>query len=291
MKAKNQSSQTGTLRQQRSRQYGRLINILGRLYRPWAISLLLNKWYAAPKYPYTSREREIMTSATQGEMRFEGESLRYYHWGSEGPLILLIHGWSGHSAQMGGFVAPLVAAGFQILALDAPAHGQSSGSKTDLFAITRAWQQLLRGYPAPYGIISHSFGGVVSCYALSQQLIPCHKLVLISTPPSLEYLVDGYCRVLKLGDPLQQGFKAALAQRYGGDIWQEVAPLHTAPGLTLPTLICHDRDDRVLPVSIAEQLCAALPHGRCLISEKRGHRRILSASETIKNVIAFIKDC
>jgi hypothetical protein len=45
-------------------------------------------------------------------------------WG-EGPVVYLQHGWGGHRQQLGALVAPLVAAGYRVVAFDAPSHGES----------------------------------------------------------------------------------------------------------------------------------------------------------------------
>lgn len=285
-----QSSHNGSLRQHQARKFGIIINFIGRLFPSLAIYLLQRKWFSAAKYPYSSREHEMMRTARQGQLRHQRQSLHYYHWGDSGPLVILIHGWSGHAAQISGFVPGLLAQGFQVLALDAPAHGQSSGHKTDLFAISHAWQQLLRDYPTPHSIISHSFGGIVACYALRHQLLSTQKLVLISAPPSLEYLVNGYCHALRLRTALRLGFRRALARRYGANFWPAVAPEAIAADIKLPVLVCHDENDRVLPVALGQALCTKFPHARCLISRKLGHRRILSDTGTIKNVVEFIKE-
>src|SRR5258706_2547887 len=47
-------------------------------------------------------------------------------WGA-GPTVLLVHGWNGAAAQLAPFVAPLVAAGYRVVAFDQPAHGRSRG--------------------------------------------------------------------------------------------------------------------------------------------------------------------
>ncbi|HEX8728518.1 MAG TPA: hypothetical protein VF739_07855, partial [Ktedonobacterales bacterium] len=48
-----------------------------------------------------------------------------------GPRVLLVHGWEGRGMNLGMFIAPLTAAGYQVLALDGPAHGESPGEQTN----------------------------------------------------------------------------------------------------------------------------------------------------------------
>ena len=46
-------------------------------------------------------------------------------WGNSGPVVLAMHGWSGRATQFAAFIEPLLASGRQVVALEAPAHGQS----------------------------------------------------------------------------------------------------------------------------------------------------------------------
>ena len=41
------------------------------------------------------------------------------------PAVYLVHGWGGWRWQLDAFVAPLVEAGFRVVAFDAPSHGDS----------------------------------------------------------------------------------------------------------------------------------------------------------------------
>src|SRR5687768_6959785 len=64
---------------------------------------------------------------------FGAHRLVITRWGNPAaPPVLLVHGWSGHAAQMSSFVAPLLAAGLAPVALDLPAHGRSSGREATL---------------------------------------------------------------------------------------------------------------------------------------------------------------
>src|SRR5213082_3427517 len=54
------------------------------------------------------------------------QGLSATQWGA-GPAVLLVHGWEGRGAQLGALVDPLVEAGYRVIALDGPAHGDSAG--------------------------------------------------------------------------------------------------------------------------------------------------------------------
>jgi len=53
---------------------------------------------------------------------FRGAALATWSWG-KGPLVVLVHGWTGHAGRLTRYVPALVDAGFSVLAFDAPGHG------------------------------------------------------------------------------------------------------------------------------------------------------------------------
>src|SRR5215475_7296630 len=78
----------------------------------------------------TSREPQS-PGLTGHKFRVEGKSGRLWVWDfGVGPTVLLVLGWSGSASQMSHFIGPLVKAGFNAVAVDLPAHGQSGGSQT-----------------------------------------------------------------------------------------------------------------------------------------------------------------
>src|SRR5882724_4574089 len=81
----------------------------------------------------TSRGRpgawEAGASAGAERLLVDGSrgALSVLRWG-KGPLVVLVHGWNGRASQLGAFVEPLVRAGLQVVAFDAPGPGASAGT-------------------------------------------------------------------------------------------------------------------------------------------------------------------
>src|ERR687889_951115 len=102
--------------------------VLGRL-SPVLAGRLAARLFARPRHhARPDRERELIARGTRVALP---DGLHATAWGA-GPTVLLVHGWEGRGAQLGAFVDPLVAAGFRVVALDNPAHGESNGSRSDL---------------------------------------------------------------------------------------------------------------------------------------------------------------
>jgi pimeloyl-ACP methyl ester carboxylesterase len=106
-----------------------------------------------------------------GEVRVAGVPVRYRAWGvRESPGIVLVHGGAAHS-RWWDHVAPLLANGRRVVALDLSGHGDSgrrdrydldSWADETLAAATDA------GAAGPVTLVGHSMGGYVVLRAASR---------------------------------------------------------------------------------------------------------------------------
>ena len=92
-----------------------------------------------PRVAERSWQASLREHARQSTLPFGSGHLALYDWGS-GPTVLLVHGWGARGTHLGKLVPPLVAAGYRVVAFDAPGHGQSSGRSATLpqFASTNS---------------------------------------------------------------------------------------------------------------------------------------------------------
>jgi len=77
-----------------------------------------------------SRIDEPVPGGVDFEVTSQGGTVRGKRWGNDGPVVYLVHGWGGNASQLNPFVRPLVAAGFTVVAHDAPSHGLSDPGPT-----------------------------------------------------------------------------------------------------------------------------------------------------------------
>ena len=155
-------------------------------------------------------------------------TLALQRWGN-GPLVVLVHGWNGRGSQLGGFVAPLVQAGFQVVAFDAPGHGGSAGSSSSLLEFADAFDAVVDAakpfFQPLAGVIAHSMGGAAVTYALSRaHARPSTssepgtrppRLVFIAPPIDVRDFVVTVVNELGLSERTQSALERALERRVG----------------------------------------------------------------------------
>lgn len=214
-------------------------------------------------------------------------------WGDDdAPLVYLVHGWGGWRAQLGAFVGPLVAAGYRVVAVDAPGHGDADpgfmgrhrGTVTEMI---EALEESVRAFGAPAGVVAHSLGTTVAMAALRDG-IPADRLVLVAPNPAFAELLDRFAAVLWLGDRAKAHLRDALEGITGRPIDDfDVVPAGADGGMP-DALVVHDRDDREVPHAVGEAVVEAWPNATLLTTQGLGHYRVLVDEEVVRAAVAHI---
>lgn len=212
--------------------------------------------------------------------------------GTSRGTVLLLHGWASQGLFMAGFVAPLLAKGYRVLALDLPAHGASSGRYLTFPRALQAISAVLRNEEPLAGIVAHSFGGAIAMVAASggvaaYDAISTAKLVLISAPRGMQPYGDAFARMIGLGKRGHGAFDAEVLALTG----RRMADFYAKPDLAragVPTLVLHAPDDKEIPFSDAEELASAGDHVTLMAMPGLGHRRILFSPEVHAAAADFV---
>jgi len=251
-------------------------------------------WFATQRIPEPAREARLLAGAWRETINHDGGELAVMGWGekppSELPAVVLVHGWSGRGAQLGRFAAPLVEAGFRVVAFDAPAHGRSSGDRTTIFRIASALGEVNRRCGPFVAAIGHSFGVPVIGLALAQGQLDCARVVAISPPLNARGLVEKFAAGIQAPDAVSKRFGALLEAGFGTDIWQRVSLEHIAPTLTAKALVIHDEGDNGVPWQEGARVAALWPGAEFVRTAGLGHLRILRDKGVIARAAAFLTE-
>lgn len=267
-----------------------LIRLLGVMAPPLAVRILYRMWIHAPRFGEPRREQHWRKAAQSAQLEHRLGPIALYQWGDiKAPYVLLVHGWSGRGTQLGAFAAPLVEAGYGVLAFDAPGHGRSPGTSTTIFEINEVFRAIYENFGEPHAVIAHSFGVVVTCYNLNHGL-HTDKVVCLSAPSKVTYLVDHFAQILKLSPALKARFLRFGERRFGSGVWQEIDPDRNVAELDIPALLIHDRNDEAVPHEHSERLAQVWTGSRLYLTRGLGHRRLLRDARTIDEAVRFIRE-
>jgi len=174
-----------------------------------------------------------------------GHRLIGWSWG-EGPVVLLVHGWSGRAVDMSPLAAAFVGAGYRAVAFDMPAHGGSPGRTTTLME----WMRVLPAVATECGddihaIVGHSLGAAGVVLALEAGL-QARCAVLLAPAAGPAYFLERLQRFIGLPPERAAGTEPRLVARVGREL-AFLDSARAAMSLSVPVLILHDPADREVP--------------------------------------------
>ncbi len=248
---------------------------------------LREQWWAT--------DAEEITIPRQG-----GRALAGWSWGWSGPVVLLVHGWGGRGLQMGAFAAPLVEAGFRVVAFDAPGHGRSPGSKSSLPEFAAAIEEVCTYLGGVDAIIAHSFGAAattmmlgtsmsstsMSSTAESLQLAP-ERLVYVAPASDFGSIAKRFSDLTGFTPKVVGRMRRRIEKRL--DLrWQDVQPQTLAESLSQDLLIFHDLEDEEVPIGDSRLLQRAWPKAELHESLGLGHHGILRQERVVARAVAHL---
>jgi len=208
-----------------------------------------------------------------------------WEWG-EGKTVLLVHGWEGRARQMSPFVAPLVEAGFHVVAFDHPAHGFSSGEQVTGLDLADAVFAVGYKFRPVSTIVAHSLGATAATIALARGL-SAERVVLIAPAAEPTPYARALASALGLSEARTEGMLGRLRALLGGD-FDKIDLRKLAPRMAQDMLLVHDPDDPETPFSDALAIARAWPGARVSRAHGLGHRQILKDPATIETVVRFV---
>lgn len=215
--------------------------------------------------------------------------LAAWRWGGGDagkPLVVLVHGWEGHGAQLGAFAAPLLAAGFRVLAFDAPGHGESPGDEAHVPMLARVLPELQAQTAPFFALIGHSMGAAAATMATTLGLAP-QGLVLLAPPLDMLERVERVANRMQLGPELRRAFLAA-AERRTGTTLAEVDMRKVARAAPCPVLVFHDPEDPDTSFAASQEIVGLWRGANLVPCPGRGHYRILATTEITRQAVEFI---
>lgn len=233
----------------------------------------------------------FLESAQQQTYNLEGQSIHTYHWPGDGPSVLLLHGWESSTARWFALFEPLRKAGYNIYALDAPAHGKSGGKRFTVFS----YCQVLDAYFSAIGFaqdywIGHSGGGMAAIYYCSQQQYKYrpHHIVSMAVPGELENFIDKFCDLVGVNERVKYG----IGRRFHKNLKHTIEDINFTEfvkDVDVPGLVLHDEEDDVAPISGARKMHQNWRGSKLATTRGRGHS--LTGELVPAIVVEYLDQC
>lgn len=245
----------------------------------------LNLFFTPVPTKFLARSREVPRPWAETRLPFEGGHVSVWQRvdvEAGRPKVLLTHGWAGDAQQLRPLADTLAAAGFEPLLLDLPAHGRSSGWRSNLLQWVRALFAVTARFGPWEGVVAHSLGALAVSHALARGL-PVRRAALIALAPPPGQFLSWFAQAVGTGESLAARMRGHVERREGVSLGQ-FEPGWLGARLNQPLLLVHDRGDLTAPIGGSETLLAGLTAGRLHVTENLGHRRLLNDPAVMEQV-------
>jgi pimeloyl-ACP methyl ester carboxylesterase len=248
----------------------------------------MHLFFTPLKYRTPEKELKAATFAEKFTIDIEGMKVQCYRWGKSEKTILFVHGWAGRATQFRRFFKPFLAAGYQCVGFDGPAHGLSEGKSVTIKEFADAMKKIAAQVGIPEAVIAHSFGGGASLFAAVEGF-PMKKLITIASPTIGDEIIHTYMTTLGATESTRKAFKEAVIKRYGKP-FEEYTALRLIHQLPHPInlMMVSDTDDREVPVNHAHAMKKEYPAVQLHITSGLGHNRILKDNGVINYILQYI---
>ena len=247
--------------------------------------------FCTPLSNGTVKESVVFKNAEPLEFVLDGKKIKGYRCNyPQQHKILLLHGFSSYSHKFDKYVLPLVNKNYEVMAFDAPAHGNSEGKTVNAVEYAVMIKKVISLYGPVHGFLAHSFGGIAVCLALEE--LPHDeniKLVLIAPATETKSAVDGAFVMLGIkSNTLRKSFDDIIFKMSGKETaWFSVR--RALKNIKASVLWIHDEDDDITPVSDALKVKEDnLPNVQFMITKGLGHSKIYRDAAVKKAVTDFL---
>jgi alpha-beta hydrolase superfamily lysophospholipase len=205
--------------------------------------------------------------------------------------VLITHGWMSRAAYMVRLIRVLHKQGYEIYALDFPAHGEAKGMQLTWYDSVTILRDTLNRLGPFYAVVGHSFGGsmLLNTLNLSSQLpewsIDClpERAVLIASPTNMRTPVRQLARRFKLS---AQGL-LLLRNVFRQQAYPNINHLnirHFIKRGTTPILCIHGKNDSTIDPRESIRFCRRYPHASLALLPNIDHVGVL-IDPKVENIV------
>ncbi|MDR9401261.1 MAG: alpha/beta fold hydrolase [Psychroflexus sp.] len=249
---------------------------------------LLYKLFVKPRKGKLKEEdlTEFLINAQKETIQVGSNHIMLYRWKNSGPRILLVHGWESNAKRWEETVNRLSSKGYEIMALDAPAHGLSKGEVLHVPLYAECINKIQEKYPASIAI-GHSAGGmslIYHNYAYTNSP-SFEKLIILGAPSEMTEIINDMAKTLAIRKSFIKDLDLFFKNKFGF-YFHEFSIAKFAGQIEAKTLVIHDKYDRIISYSSAKAISKNLKNGRLKSTKGLGHS--LNRSKIITHYIDFI---
>jgi pimeloyl-ACP methyl ester carboxylesterase len=203
--------------------------------------------------------------------------------------VLILHGFESTIKNFDRYINPLIKKNYEVLAFDAPAHGESSGKQITLPVYIKTIENIYQNFGPVHSFMGHSFGGLAVIHFIEKiKHNSGTRIALIAPATETTTAINSFFTFLQLNEEVKKEFNKLIEEKAGVKPSYFSIP-RALKHIKATVLWLHDEEDDITPLKDVEPVRkAAMPNIEFYITKGLGHRKIYRDNNVVKKVVGFL---
>jgi len=249
---------------------GAVINMIS-VFSPRIAGKLAIGLFSRPrKIKLKEVEHDYLLTAFIEDVDYENVNIMTYRWLGKRETVLLAHGWESNTYRWKDLIDQLKALDYNVVSLDAPAHGKSSGKIFNAILYSECIHVVAKKFGANI-IIGHSVGGMATAFFQQKHQLPSvHKLVLLGAPSNYAGVFSRYVDMMSYNRRISETMDNMILERFKQKP-EYFNAARLSEHIDIDGLIIHDEYDKIIPHNDAEDFKNFYKKSKLISTKGFGH--------------------
>ncbi|GAA4236102.1 alpha/beta fold hydrolase [Postechiella marina] len=265
---------------------GFFINLFGVFSSKYAAQLAISLFSSPKKGNIKPNEAEYLNDAIHENIACNDITIKTYRWTGNKETILLAHGWESNTYRWKKLINILKDLDYNVIALDAPAHGDSTGKIFNALIYAECINKVAKKFEVST-IIGHSVGGMATVIALyNAPLSFTNKIVLLGAPSNFTGVFSRYKNMMGYSQKVSYALDQYILKNFN-HLPDYFSTSNFSKELKAKGLVIHDEEDKIIPFQ--DGLDFKLNYSNATFISTKGFGHGLKSDSIYNHIIHFLK--
>jgi pimeloyl-ACP methyl ester carboxylesterase len=233
----------------------------------------------------TKSQYDFLNSAIKEILLYGNLKIMTYNWEGNKETVLLSHGWESNAARWKTLIEPLQKLNYNIIAIDAPAHGDSEGKQFNALQYSECINIVVKKFN-PSIFVGYSVGAMATVlYYHNYKFANIKKLILLGMPSEMKNIFKRYVNMMGYNKRIEKQINEMVFERFG-NYPKYFSLAKFLKKATFSGLIIHDEKDPVIPYNEAISIKESFKNSQLKTTQHLGHS--LNSREVTTHIVDFI---
>ncbi|WP_372753987.1 alpha/beta hydrolase [Mariniflexile sp.] len=265
---------------------GSTINVFSYISSSYSAQLAIYLFSKPNKGKITSEEAPFLETASKETVLFKKIPIATYHWKGTKETVLLVHGWESNAFRWKDLIEMLQAQNYNIIAIDAPAHGNSGNKIFNVFLYSDCINAVTSHFKID-SIVGHSVGATASAISLHKYNSSIKKLISLGAPSNFTGIITNYINMMGYNNRVTNAMNNYYLKHFDHEP-DYFSAKNFLKDIQAKGLIIHDKKDRIISYRDALDISKHYKDSKLIKTIGLGHG--LKSELVYNHILEFLND-